>query len=107
FAFPALAAAPDSVFTIYAPLPTDDGKSEKLLTHHVGALVSGESKSLDIVLPGRVEAMRLSVSVVGELSGEPLPSTSVQVLNEATQFKTSLSPGFEEPYYPVGRNLTE
>lgn len=107
FVFPTLAAAPDSVFTVYAPLPTDDGQSEKLLTHHVGVLASGESKHLDIVLPGAVEAMRLSVSVVGELSGEPLPSTSVQVLNAASQFKTSLSPDHREPYYPVERNLAE
>jgi RNA polymerase sigma factor (sigma-70 family) len=106
FSFGPLAAVPDAVLSVDSPAGYDKA-GQRLLSHHVGPLRSGEETKLEIVLPGGTEVMKVAVQVVGELTGDPLPFTAVQVLNTATESRTMLSAHFEPPWYPVKRGLTE
>ncbi|MCF6286685.1 MAG: sigma-70 family RNA polymerase sigma factor, partial [Candidatus Hydrogenedentes bacterium] len=107
FSFESLAAVPDAVLYIDAPGGYNTDAHKRLLSYHVGPLPSGQATELNIVLPGTEQVMQIAVYVVGEQSGQPLPFTRVNLLNTTTQQKVAMGTGFEAPYYPAERGLSE
>ncbi len=106
FSFEALAAVPDVVLLVDAPLLRATDGYKRLLAYHVGSLSPGKATNLKIVLPGVEQVMQIAVQVVGEQSGKPLPFTHVIARSTDNQQFLYFSPGFEDiPNYPVKQEL--
>ena len=106
YRFDALAAIPDAVLHIDAP-HSYSTTPQRLLSHHIGPLPAGQESKIDIALPATDEVMTITVLVLGEQTGLPLPFTLVQILKTDTQKEMGLVPGFEAPFYPIERELAE